>query len=64
VTVSWFVPQNQAGYGLSVVSQNRQEDEDDAEHASRLRGLFHMKASRARIFQSSLKTGGGARQMV
>jgi hypothetical protein len=25
VTVSWFGPQNHAGYGLSVVSQNRQE---------------------------------------
>jgi hypothetical protein len=26
--VYWFEPQNQAGYGLSVVSQNRREDED------------------------------------
>jgi hypothetical protein len=25
-TVSWFGPQNQAGYGLSVVPQNRWED--------------------------------------
>jgi hypothetical protein len=23
VTISWFVPQNQAGYGLSVALQNR-----------------------------------------
>jgi hypothetical protein len=27
VTVSWFEPQNQVGDGLSVVPQNRQEDE-------------------------------------
>jgi hypothetical protein len=27
--VYWFEPQNQAEYGLSVVSQNRREDEDD-----------------------------------
>jgi hypothetical protein len=27
-TVSWFGPQNQVSYGLSVVSQNRWEDED------------------------------------
>jgi hypothetical protein len=26
VTVSWFEPQNQAGYGFSVASQNRRED--------------------------------------
>jgi hypothetical protein len=25
-TVSWFEPQNQAGFGLSVASQNRRED--------------------------------------
>jgi hypothetical protein len=25
---SWFGPQNQAGYGLSVAPQNRREDED------------------------------------
>jgi hypothetical protein len=30
--VSWFVPQNQAGYGLSVVPQNRKEDEDGVRH--------------------------------
>jgi hypothetical protein len=30
------------------------------EHASRSTGLLHMEASRARISQSILKTGGGA----
>jgi hypothetical protein len=25
-TVSWFVPQNQVGFGLSVVPQNRQRE--------------------------------------
>jgi hypothetical protein len=29
-------------------------------HASRSSGLIHVEASRARIFQSSIKTGGGA----
>jgi hypothetical protein len=28
-------------------------------HGSRFGGLFHLKASRVRIFQSDLKTGGG-----
>jgi hypothetical protein len=28
MTVYWFESQNQAGYGLSVAPQNRQEDED------------------------------------
>jgi hypothetical protein len=28
-------------------------------HASRSSGLLHMEASRARVFQSGLKTGGG-----
>jgi hypothetical protein len=27
MTVSWFEPQNQVGDGLSIVPQNRQEDE-------------------------------------
>jgi hypothetical protein len=29
-------------------------------HASRSSGLFHVEASLARVFQSGLKTGGGA----
>jgi hypothetical protein len=52
------------GYGLSVVPQNRWEDEDSAGHASRYSGLLHLKASRARVSQSGLKTGGGTAWMV
>jgi hypothetical protein len=56
--------QNQVGYGLSVVPQNRWEDEDGIRYTSRSSVLLRLKASRARIFQSSLKTGRGAAQMV
>jgi hypothetical protein len=59
VTVSWFGPQNQAGFGLSVVLQNRRR-EVGAGHASRFSGLLRVEASRARVSQSGLKTGGGA----
>jgi hypothetical protein len=45
--VSWFGPQNQAGYSLWVAPQNRGEDEDGVE------------ASQARVSQSVLKNGGG-----
>jgi hypothetical protein len=62
--VSWFMPQNQVGYGLSVAAQNRREDEDGVGHASRSSGLLCLKASRARVSQSSLKTGVGAAWMV
>jgi hypothetical protein len=64
VTVSWFVPQNQVGYGLSVVPQNQQEHKDGVEHMSRSSGLLHLKASRARVSQFGLKTGGGTMWMV
>jgi hypothetical protein len=57
-TVSWFDPQNQAGFSLSVAPQNRRR-EDSTGH-SRSRGLLHLEASRARVSQSGLKTGGGA----
>jgi hypothetical protein len=50
-TVSWFVPQNQADFGLSVASQNRRR-EVGVGHASRSSSLLGVKAS--------LKTGGGA----
>jgi hypothetical protein len=63
-TVSWFEPQNQVDYGLSVVPQNQREDEDGVRHASRSSGLLHLKVSRARISQSSLKIGRGVAQMV
>jgi hypothetical protein len=59
VTVSWFGPQNHAGFGLSVAPQNRLR-EISAGHASRSSGLIYVKASLARVFQSSLKTGRGA----
>jgi hypothetical protein len=62
--VSWFGSQNQADYGLSVAPQNRREDEDDTRHMSRSSGLLHLEASQARVFQSVLKTGGGAVRMV
>jgi hypothetical protein len=38
--VSWFVPQNQVGYDLSVAPQNRREDKDGTGHASRSSGLL------------------------
>jgi hypothetical protein len=57
--VSWFVPQNQAGFGLSVAPQNRRR-EISAGHVLRSSGLLHMEASMARVSPSGLKTGGGA----
>jgi hypothetical protein len=51
-------------YGLSVAPQNRREDEDDVGHMSRFSGLLYLEASRASVFQSNLKTGGGAVWMV
>jgi hypothetical protein len=52
------VPQNQTGYGLSVAPQNRWKD-DGVGHILRSSGLFHIDASRARVYQSGLKNGGG-----
>jgi hypothetical protein len=49
---------------LSIAPQNQWEDEDGAGHASRSSGLLHVEASRARVFHSGLKTGGGAAWMV
>jgi hypothetical protein len=56
--VSWFVPQNQVGFGLSVAPQNRQR-EVDVGHVSRSSGLLHVQARLTRVSQSGLKTGGG-----
>jgi hypothetical protein len=56
--VSWFGPQNQLGFGLLVVPQNRWR-EVGAGHTSRSSGLLRMEASLARISQPGLKTGGG-----
>jgi hypothetical protein len=48
-TVSWFVPQNQAGFGLLVAPQNRWMDVS-AGHASRSSGFLRVEESQARIF--------------
>jgi hypothetical protein len=53
------MPQNQAGFGLSVAPQNRRR-EVGAGHASRSTGLLGVEASLARVSQSGMKTGGGA----
>jgi hypothetical protein len=58
-TVSWFVPQNQVGFGLSVAPQNRWR-EIGAGHASKSSSLLGVQASLTRVSQSGLKTGGGA----
>jgi hypothetical protein len=59
-TVSWFGPQNQAGFSLSIAPQNRWEDGVGAGHASRSSGLLHMEAGWARVSHSGIKTRGGA----
>jgi hypothetical protein len=57
MTVFWFGPQNQVGFGLSIVPQNRWR-EVGAEHASRSSRLLRVEASLARV--SRLNTDGGA----
>jgi hypothetical protein len=57
--VSWFGPQNQAGFGLLVVPQNRRR-EVGVGHMSRSNGLLCVEASLASVFQPVLKTDGGA----
>jgi hypothetical protein len=59
VTVSWFGPQNQVGFGLLVAPQNRRR-EVGVGHASRSSSLLGVEASLARVSQSGLKTGRGA----
>jgi hypothetical protein len=59
MTVSWLVPQNQAGFDLSVAPQNRWR-ELGVGHASSSSGLIRVEASLARVSQSGLKIGGGA----
>jgi hypothetical protein len=56
--VSWFGPQNQAGFGLSVEPQNRWR-EVSVGHVSRSSSLLDVEASLARVFQSGLKTDRG-----
>jgi hypothetical protein len=57
-TVSWFGPQNQVGFDLSVAPQNRRR-EVGAGHTSRSSGLLRVEASLARVSESGLKTGRG-----
>jgi hypothetical protein len=45
---SWFGPQNQVGFGLSVALQNRRR-EVGAGHAVRFSGLLNVEASLARV---------------
>jgi hypothetical protein len=59
MTVSWFGPENQVGFGLSVAPQNRRR-EVGAGHVLRSTSLLGIEASLARVSQSGLKTGGGA----
>jgi hypothetical protein len=47
-TVSWFVAQNQVGFGLSVAPHNRWR-EVGVRHASRSSGFLHVEASLARV---------------
>jgi hypothetical protein len=58
--VSWFGPQNQVGFGLPVVPQNRWRGVG-AGHALRYSDLVRVEASLASVFQSDLKTGEGAK---
>jgi hypothetical protein len=57
-TISWFGPQNQAGFGLSAAPQNLHR-EVSVGHASRSSSLLGVKANLARVYQSDMKTGGG-----
>jgi hypothetical protein len=57
--VSSFGYQNHADFGLSVAPQNRWREVDTG-YALRSSGLLRVKASLARVFQSSLKTSGDA----
>jgi hypothetical protein len=57
--VSWFGPQNQADFGLSIAPQNRRR-KVGVGHTSRSSGLLGVEASLIRVSQSALKTGGCA----
>jgi hypothetical protein len=59
MTVSWFLPQNQVGFGLLIAPQNRRR-EVDVGHVSRSSVLLHVEANLTRVFHSGLKTGGCA----
>jgi hypothetical protein len=53
--VSWFEPQKQVGFGLSVAPQKRKR-EVGAGNASRSSALLRVEASLASVSQSGLKT--------
>jgi hypothetical protein len=42
-------------YGLSVVPQNRREDEDSVGHVSRSSGLLRLEAGMTSVYQFCLK---------
>jgi hypothetical protein len=52
------------GYSLLTAPQNRWDDEDGVGHALRSSGLVRLEVSRARVFQSGLKTNRGTAWMV
>jgi hypothetical protein len=56
--ISWFVPQNHVGFGLSIAPQTRRR-EVDAGHASRSSGFLRVEASLGSVSLSGLKTVGG-----
>jgi hypothetical protein len=56
--VSWFGPQNQVGFALSVAPQNLRR-QVSVGHTSRSNSLLGVEASLTRVSQSGLKTGGG-----
>jgi hypothetical protein len=60
-TISWFWPQNQVGFDLSVASQNRQRRSG---HASRSSGLLCVKVSLARVSQFASKLVEARRRVV
>jgi hypothetical protein len=62
-TVSLFGTQNQAGFGLSLVPQNRRR-EVGTRHASRSSGLLRVEASRARIFNLTSRLAEARRRML
>jgi hypothetical protein len=62
-TVSWFVPQNHVGFGLSVAPQNRRS-EVGVRHWLRSSGLLRVEASRSRVSQFASKLAEARRQVV
>jgi hypothetical protein len=62
-TVSWFGPQNQVGYGLSVAPQNRWEG-DSVGQALRSSGLLRVEVSQASVFQLSSKLTKAQQRVV